>query len=669
MSSISSHTNTGGIPPSGSFGGIGTTTATQTAGTTQTQGVKSSLGAINDFIESLGDTVSTQGVYLKDPNQPAIPTPSQAMADGTVDENKKNTFKMPYDRNEKTIILQDFKGAIQSGLTAYVQSLNLPANDAAALLNKLSQGFVSMSSGKAPQLPPAELQSLQNIVKQATGEIQKLYGLPKTWQATSKDSVSWTPVAGAKTNGVDPLRLGQVAVMNGFKAGMADMMQMQKTGQNLLANLPPNDPKSVEMKDFLKAVGEAIQKFKEFLFYEQSMDAKRMESTNKIKLNLTESQIAMRSKQMDNLQMMMAKQKVMGAVGLAIKIIGPILSAICTVVSAGLVVVGALTSWLLGAGLLVIAVGLVLGAIGVLIGTAATIYSVVDSCTNCTQLLFTAIDNLIKKAIESANQGQDIPWLRDCIEVAIILAVTLPVLAALIVVAIGAPQVAGEEAVMTTEQIVRAIVFEIIEQISLQILMNIIVPAVIQVSTPLFKDIGLTKLMAQIFKCSEETASMVLEICVTAFVMFASLAISMRAGRNANALNKNANLTRNEIDASSSLMKLLKSLSGAERKDGLSVANVLSHIGKLFEVTELGFRIAGSITNGLLCLQMADLQRKKGDIDAAEESLQGMIDVANKVLKQIESQLSNEGSITTSFSNMQEKMFKQYSQVISQLFS
>lgn len=680
MSSISGHTNTAGIPPTGPFVGVGDTKTTQAGTTTKTQEVKSSLSAINDFVESLKDTLSTQGIYLKDPNQPEIPMPNPQMADGTVDDQKEKTFRMPYGRNEKTVILQDFKDAIKNELATFVKSLNLPEEDAAALLSKLSHGFVAMSSNKEPQLTPPEQQNLQNIVKQTTEQIQKQYGLQPTWKATSPDPTSWTPVAGVKTNGVDPIHLSNVVAVNGVKANLADMKVVQNTVQTLMTLLPKNSPDIVTMKDFLTVIQTVLQHCKEFLFYAQSKDAERDKKTQEVKYGLIESQIAIRSAQMDNMKVMMAMQKSMGVLGTVIKVIGPILSAAMVAISAALCVAGAVTSWLMGAGLVVIAIGLILGAIGAIIGTIATAYSIVDSCTNCTQLALKAFDNLIKQIIQAANKGEDIPWLRGCIEAGIIIALIAPVAIALLVCTLAAPQsivsqaagVAGaatEAATMTVAQILRAIILEIIEQISMQIVMSVIVPAITDLAGHFAQDIGLVKLLASIFKCDETTASMVIQICVTAFTMLIVLALSLRGGKNAAILNKGINAARTEAQNASTLMKMLRTLSGSAEKNGISVANILGNAKKGLELTTLGFKVSSSIANGVICIQMAQLHQQKGEYDSAQEALQGAIDVLTKVVKDIESQISSEGSLATSLTNMQVNMYKQYSKTISQMFS
>lgn len=653
-------------------GDVSGTMGTTSSGTTKIEKTsKTSMSPITDFMESLENTASTMtGVYVQDSNAPKIPQPNSEMQDGIIDDAKEQQFKSPYGKYERTIILQDYGQALENGLKEYVKSQNLSPEDSKALLSKLSQAYIDMSSGKTPVLPQEQMDALKEIEKSATNAIQKQYALPSTgntsWKPTSTDDASWTPVLGVETKGVDPLRLERQVIKDGATSFVNTLEQMADITKNILDKLPANSPDRVAFTDFLKEILQTIQKYKEFIFYLQQADAERAKSASTAKTDVMTKQSEVRGAQSINMQEAQAKQKAMGAMGIAMKVLGPIISA-------GLVIVGAATSWLLGAGLILI-------AIGVVVGTIATAYTIIDSATDLTSKIFTLVDMVIEKALRAMGvQSKDI-WTKYLIEAALVFVLMAPLV--LFVLCAPASLISAGSAVgtQTTAQIVKTAIqvimsalMELIKQISIQVITTVVVPSISKVLMPMLKESGLIRKMAEAMKCDEQVLAGVIEGLITAIVMIGVMGLAIKAGIDTGKLGKSLKATadsaRSAGAGASKLNSLLALLGDSEKENVKSVGNIAGILTEGVTMGQTGFKVSTSIASAVMHFQMAQILKQKGDLASAEQAYKGMLDILNKLMKSIQEGMIGEGEFAVALTHLQNKMRNTASQTITNLFS
>lgn len=683
----------GGFPDNYNVSG-GTTTHTQ--GTQGTQSTKTTSPFIKDLVQNWeGSPVEDQ--YTNDPNKPGLSKPSKMMADGTVDPHKEANFKLPYGKPQSNFILKQFGQTLESNLEKSVNALGLSPEESKAMLASLKQAYIAISKGETPELPPAQLALLKQAENATTTTIKEKYGLPPTWSPQSKSAADWTPVKGTDPSVIDPAKFMTEFINNGLEEFSKLLDQMQKGVQKLIDALPPNDPNAVTMRSFLKAISDAIQKLKEFLFKKQEMDSTAEQGMVQGKMDMVNTQSDIRNKQMDKMEEAAAKKRQMGDFGIAMKVIGPALSAALMVAGVALLAAA-------GAGAILIAISLI-------IGTAVMAYTVIDACTDCSAKLFDVINTALRNAI--SKSGGDPDWAY-AVEAAIVLVMLAP----MVVILLCAPGLGTTGAMEVTKQsasqVIRLAIMEFIRQATAQVAMMLTMQTLSSAVLPAMKPMVHAMCKDSKVPIDEDALTIFLQIFMTMLVVVTCMGIGGRVGSSTqktqvkfDSFSKNAkmlseaqkglaelksienpsadqlqligkyNKELEDITSDSSFIQgfanLLTTGIGKGSPKGESMMNNVAHIasivGGVLEGVSVGVGVGSSIVEAVNHLQMAAILKDKGDLDAAESEIENFLQILENVLKKMQNNLLKEGQFANSLTNTQKQMYQGASQGISQLFS
>lgn len=122
---------------------------------------------------------------------------------------------------------------------------------------------------------------LETLVKQTTAEVMENLNLPASWKPNNKVA---NPV-------VDPPTL---AIM---KNGTSLLKDLKKLGEEVLKNMPPDDPNRALLLDYLKRVGENLNKLQEMLYNVEVSLSKASKMLNAAVLDMQKNKIEEARKQ------------------------------------------------------------------------------------------------------------------------------------------------------------------------------------------------------------------------------------------------------------------------------------------------------------------------------------------------------------------------------------
>ena len=312
----------------------------------------------------------------------------------------------PYGLDKRNEIHQAFDNNLKTAYEEYLQSHAIPLDspEAKALWNALTGG-VSY---------PRDLSAVRTLLRQATQEIQHTYGLPESWQAQSVNPEDWTPIylGTLAPSAVNKAR-GEVLLGN-----VADLTtDFEKAGNRLAAQLPPNSPHEVTLREFSRVIAKAIQDLKKMLSEIQLDEAEQSKQAQQSKWDNIEAKTEKLHKDIEKRKEAERKQRQGHKVSVAMKIAGPIIAALSTIAGAALAICT------LGIGTPASAALIIAG---VTVGTAMMAYSVADSVTGCTQDLMTAFNDLMEKAFPNNELAQKL------LKAAIITVVVAALIAAIV---------------------------------------------------------------------------------------------------------------------------------------------------------------------------------------------------------------------------------------------
>lgn len=586
--------------------------------------------------------------WKPDANEASAWTPSAVIFQGKASS--------PLNEEKKNEVLQKFNERFEANIDKFSKfMMTVPLTDDEVELIKYAYkhpedpGLKGVNRSIDPLKADAQVKMVQQIVSMVKAdtarEIKELYRLPESWTVQSTDEISWTP---AQIKGIDPMRLQRQVTFSMVGASIKDMEQTERTARNFLERIPEGHPDRLELTAFLVAISKAIQHLKEFLYYKQSKDAKSERDAAMMRLGMSKDQNDVRNLQMDNLREMHFKQKCMGSFGLAMKIITPILST-------ALIAVGAATSWMFGAGLLLIAAG-------ALIGMAAVIFSIVDSQVNVTSKAFDLFDHVIGKMITD-------PVAKEIVKLVIIGIV----LAAFALIALISPSIAGSAGstitAQTSAQIIKQLIFQIAKQISLQMLMQIAMPSVSKVTMPFLKASGLVDKLAGLFKADKEKVAMGLEATLMILTTLVLMGVAIKAGKDMGEISKSTQKWGKELVPANTFEKIMKRLTATEQSEVKSFGNFIGRASDYLETLQVGVKAGSSFVRAAQSFEMAKILQIKGDLESAEQAIAGMISILSKLLNDMQNSLITEGQFITTLTGTQKKMFQDASHSINQLFS
>ena len=386
----------------------------------------------------------------------------------------------PYDTDKRTEIETSYHSAFDRALKSYAGKLTPQLTP-----EQIEMILSAYATGKVPSTIADHFEAVSKI---ATEEVQKKFGLPNTWYkgTTNLDDLKPVNLGIVTPAAVNKARsdfiLGNVEeLMNAIGASL----------QKAQDKLSPDDPARLSLKDYVAAISQAIQELKEMLYEMQVKDAERSRDLEGSRASLTEARFKALEENVKKQNEMREAQEKQAKWGSIMKIIGPIIAALATVV-------GALLCWT-GAGTALLVAGIA-------IGIALTAYSVADSITGCTG-----------KIVQAFNE-----WMADLFPDNEVLqkAIKFLVMAIVVIVLIVAVVFTGGSAAVTiaagAAQFARAVVMECVRQLSLQLIAMVIMSsnAIPELLGAILKEHG-------VGKKDQQTAEMVMMMITMVIAMFA----------------------------------------------------------------------------------------------------------------------------------------------------
>lgn len=388
----------------------------------------------------------------------------------------------PYDTDKRTEIETSYHSAFDKALKSYAGKLTpqLTPEQMEMIVN-------AYATGKVPSMIADHFEAVSKI---ATEEVQKKFGLPTTWYKGTTNLDDLKPV---NLGIVTPAAVNKAR--SDFILGNVDelMNAIGASLQKALDKLSPDAPAALALKDYVAAISQAIQELKGMLYEMQVKDAERSKDLEAGRANLTEARFKALEENVKKQNEMREAQEKQARWGFIMKIIGPIIAALATVV-------GALLCWT-GAGTALLVAGIA-------IGIALTAYSVADSITGCTG-----------KIVEAFNK-----WMADLFPDNEVLqkAIKFLVMALVVIVLIVAVVFTGGSAAVTiaagAAQFARAVVMECIRQLSLQLIVMVIMSsnAIPELLGAVLKEHGVNKKDKQIAEIVMMAITMVIAMIAVA---------------------------------------------------------------------------------------------------------------------------------------------------------
>lgn len=305
---------------------------------------------------------------------------------------------VPYAKYDKMVIQTTYDETFKKIGFEHTEALKLSPDQTQKLYNAL------IHPGMRSFLTAEEQAIVKDIEAKITPAVTRLvaaqFNLPGAWTPDSKDPVSWTPLVPAH---IDPaLREALFAKVMGETAEKS-LDSTLKAAEAVLYRLPPSHPDRILLKDFIKMIASALQEVRDMMRNLQVADAKMQKELSTAKFDAIKEKIRMGEAAAKKMEEAAAKMKSMGDLTLAMKIIGPILSAVGTALGCGVGAIVFALGFVPGLqGLLVI--GAVMIATSVIIGAITLAISIADSATG-----------FMGKILEEIGKSMDESIKRDCI--------------------------------------------------------------------------------------------------------------------------------------------------------------------------------------------------------------------------------------------------------------
>ncbi|WP_068467240.1 type III secretion system translocon subunit SctE [Candidatus Protochlamydia phocaeensis] len=552
----------------------------------------------------------------------------------------------PYGETEQAQIGAYYDQALSDQATAYLEQHigDLTPEQTQHLITALQTGQISSDIADI----------YVNVSQNARIETQTAFGLPSTWFKGTANVDDWSPI---NLGIITPSKVAEAKISDLLDHAEQVLKDIQNATTTLLAGLTANSPIRGALTDFLKIIGEAIRDLKTALRQLQVKDAEKTEQNSKAKFSELADRQIRAGEQMDKMMQMEAKQKSMKGFGLAMKIMGPIISAIVTVVSTiiGIIIAAATLGVGTPAAIAFIAVG---AGISLAIGTALTVYSVVDSATNLTQKLVKLFDNTIKAMMPNSPE-----WAQKLVKAAIIIAAVVLLTAIVIIAAVLAFATgSGESAAVnaTTQAVIMAITKAILQGV--QQMAAALAAALLMSSNALPELISSILKAAGVGKEGQQAAAILISIATMLAITVAMAALSAASGaagkQAASAATEGVETASKGIgerlkEAMDSIVQQAKDIMARVKEfltDSLAdkvktivdyfKASGLQLLNTIVKTIPMAVQGVASIVNASMNLVVYKLLLDIGELTAAEDLLKSLIEALEKLLKNLQAGMS-----------------------------
>jgi hypothetical protein len=625
---------------------------------------------------------------------------TQTSMDLTADWNPRsnpNTWQtkppVTYNAEERIAINQFFDERLTETTASYINNAlkkvppTLTQDQATALQTALKSNTFDPLLGPDPHLIANDYAAIR---KQAIDSTQMKYPLPSTWTPGTSETSQYTAV---NTSPINPVGV-QTAQ---FKQLMANVQQLAKdysttieklkTDPNQALQKAASSPDAANVIDFMKAILSSLTAAKEMLHKLQVEDAELSQKLSASKFDATNQRLAQEkeewSKNMEQIMNAKAAEKKQSEFGGIMKILSPVVAALAFVVA--VLVTAASFGTLTAAGVAIAAVGLTLSA-------AMLAYTIADSVCNISPGVNAAIMGAFKTVVDGLAKGLEAMGVPSKVADPLAKAILLVIVAAIIIAAVvasggtaavNAGATAATEAAQVGIQAGVQILKSAITQILMQFLMVIVMSP----------DSGIAALILEAIPNASAKTKLIVQMIVMAVFMVAIMAAG--AIKQAGGLGKLiSNITSSVKSAATSIAETMKSIMDSivqGIREGLqtglsSMENIIDRVQEAAKdilrsimntvreilrdmlpateksgdimrsaqawaeraqlVGQVGMQavtISKGVTMHALDMSLAKLLEQLGEIQAAEEVLQGMIQMLEKMIQKMQQAMGGVG--------------------------
>lgn len=622
---------------SGGPGVLYPSSSSSTPGTTEANGI-----AFQAY-EDNTDTLLSHPLHFEQPatstydstsGSPSLPSP-----------NPDDLPPAPYNAVEQTVI----KTGFITKFSEAASSAGLSPEEVTLAVNALIQG-TNLTEPLASKVAPLQAKVTAETISEA--------GLPPTWTFQATTPEAWTPSA------VGLLPPGEVMATftKGLLVNSTQLLEdVEAATQKVVDGLPSKSSANVVFGDFLKLIGEAIADLKSELRKVQQQEAEKDKDLGRAKFSeqadRRKSMIDQEAKQ----QHLSAKQRKMSKLGDLMKILGPVVAAVSTIVGAALAIFtfGASTA-------LIVA--------GIAAGTAMTAYSVADSITGCTAKMVLAFTNALKALMPNAPE-----WEQALVKFAVVMAIVIVVVViAVVCLASGQEASVANVGAQTASQSAKLIVQETVKQMLIQ------AATVMLTSSNTLSELTVSIVKA---KGGGQEAQMIAQIIAMAVLMVGmTVALAKAMSPAVNAAEQAEEVVEEGGAAAKSVSdqvkKTLKEWGDfiqheleKPRTTFTDEWNALKKISAgevLLGICKAAPALANAgpaIANGVMLMQMSRLLRQIGELKAEQEVIVGMIHMLEHLMQNIQTGMSGRNDFITSLQTAYNNIYSSADRSYGNLFS
>lgn len=388
----------------------------------------------------------------------------------------------PYDESKRKEINATYDTTFKTALESYASSTTPPLS--AEEKGKILTAF---ASGKVGSDIVFHFEAVSKI---ATKEVQKNFGLGSTWYKGTENIDNWRPV----NIGIVTPAAVNLARRDFMLENLAQYISITgESFQKVLDKLSFDDPAQLLKNDFIAIVSTALRELKALLRETNIKDAEKEKEASTLRASLTELRQKTVDESIAKRKEAAEKQAKAESTSFIMKIFGPIIAAVGTLIS------------ILSFGL-ASPVGVAVAAIGI----ALTIYSIVDSITGCTGKLAQLVNDIFENSEVLKNNESLKKFCKFLFMAAIVIAIV-------VIAYFGGGAIAAQAAT----QITREAMLTAIKQITMQLILMTIMTsnAIPEMIGAFLKDSG----------AMDEKSSKIFEMAMAAVVMVVGMIASAKA--------------------------------------------------------------------------------------------------------------------------------------------
>ena len=551
-----------------------------------------------------------------------------------------------------------FDQQLESETNQYIAKASPPLTE-----EQVTKLKAAIASGIPTPETATDFHAVEDLV---TLQTQIKFSLPTTWFRGTATVENWTPTG--EVNGIDPANFAIAfngAVVNNLKTLVADI---DGAANKVAATGAEGAVAAGNLKDYLKSIGEAIQDLKKTLYDLQRADLEKTRELSQAKFDMLTQRRKKNEDAFEKRRDASDKGGALGKLGEALRIIGPILSVVT-------VVIGVLiTAFTAGAGT---PLGIALITAGIAIAAISVTYSILDSTLQITSKLMALLDALIDEIMPNEPA-----WAKKLVK-ALIIALIAVVLVALLAVAMfsgGGTGVAASAATQTVTQVatqvVRQAVTQFVQQLLVQVLMILVMGsnAVPELVTSVAKEAGASKDLVLALQVISAVAMMVVMLVAVAAVTPGTMsAISQQAKNLSNTVKTGTQRVQDvskmtmkqvELTMRTAINNVLTKMQTYIQKLPQSLANeftgwtktlkqagTLQAINRVVQVLPSGVQMGASIYQGMVLMRLSELMKEIGDLKAAEEILRELINLLDKLMKNLQTSVQGNAEFIETLQN------------------